>query len=117
MRFNQALADMDAEQFVKSVLVNSLAASDVVVGEDFHYGNGRKGNVGSLGRAGEKFGFGLSTVPMVEIDGKQKFACGTEPEDGMNVTVSRDDLNDLRKQRMVEYELREPGSSSGGCCC
>ena len=76
MRFNQALADMDAEQFVKSVLVNSLAASDVVVGEDFHYGNGRKGNIGSLGRAGEKFGFSLSTVPMVEIGGKQASSTG-----------------------------------------
>jgi len=35
MRFNQALAAMSGEDFVQSVLVDTLAASDVVVGADF----------------------------------------------------------------------------------
>jgi riboflavin kinase/FMN adenylyltransferase len=70
MRFNQALAGMGAEEFIQSVLVKCLAASHVVVGEDFHYGKGREGNVDSLHQAGEKLGFGLSAVKMVEIDGK-----------------------------------------------
>ena len=41
MRFNQDLASMTAEDFVQSVLVNTLAARHVVVGEDFRYGKGR----------------------------------------------------------------------------
>ncbi len=43
MRFNQALAGMDAESFVQSVLVDTLAAKNVVVGEDFRYGKTQAG--------------------------------------------------------------------------
>lgn len=69
MRFNQALASMDAENFVQSVLVETLAAKDVVVGEDFRYGRGRQGDIESLRRSGEKLGFRLHAVPMLDIEG------------------------------------------------
>jgi len=68
MRFNQALAGMDAESFVRSVLVNTLAAKNVVVGEDFRYGRGRQGDIESLRRSGEKLGFGVHAVPMIDIE-------------------------------------------------
>ena len=71
MRFNQALAAMSAEGFVQSVLVDTLAASDVVVGADFRYGKGRQGDVDSLRQSGEKLGFGLSTVSMLDVDGQR----------------------------------------------
>lgn len=69
MRFNQALANMDADDFVRSVLVETLAASDVVVGDDFHYGRGRQGDVESLRESGQTLGFELHTIPMLEVDG------------------------------------------------
>ena len=69
MRFNQALAGMDAESFVQSVLVNTLAAKNIVVGEDFRYGKGRQGDIDSLRRSGERLGFGVHAVPMIDIDG------------------------------------------------
>ncbi len=71
MRFNQALAAMSAEDFVQSVLVDTLAASDVVVGADFRYGKGRQGNTDSLRQSGEKLGFGLNTIPMLDVDGQR----------------------------------------------
>lgn len=71
MRFNQALADMSAEGFIQSVLVNTLAATDVVVGEDFHYGKGRQGDTESLRRSGERLGFGINPVPMLDVDGQR----------------------------------------------
>ncbi len=67
MRFNQALAGMDAESFVQSVLVNTLAVKNVVVGEDFRYGKRRQGDIESLRRSGEMLGFGVQAVPMVDI--------------------------------------------------
>ena len=70
MRFNQELSAMSAEDFVKSVLVKTLAAEEVVVGEDFHYGAHRQGDIESLRQSGEESGFGLSAVPMVEIGGQ-----------------------------------------------
>jgi len=69
MRFNQALAGMEAESFVQSVLVDTLAAKHVVVGEDFRYGKGRKGDIESLRLSGERLGFGVRVVPMIDIDG------------------------------------------------
>lgn len=69
MRFNQALAAMSAKDFVQSVLVDTLAASEVVVGTDFRYGKGRQGDTDSLRQIGEKLGFGLSIVPMLDVEG------------------------------------------------
>ena len=69
MRFNQVLAGMSAEDFVQEVLVKTLAANDVVVGEDFHYGKGQLGDADTLRQSGQKLGFELSTIPMLDING------------------------------------------------
>jgi riboflavin kinase/FMN adenylyltransferase len=71
MRFNRNLANMSAEDFVQSVLVKTLAAKQVVVGEDFRYGNRRLGDIDTLRHSGEKLGFGLNTIPMLDVDGKR----------------------------------------------
>ena len=68
MRFNQALAGMEAENFVQSVLVNTLAAKHVVVGEDFRYGKDRQGDTETLRRSGKKLGFEVHAVPMVDFE-------------------------------------------------
>ncbi|MGD9021533.1 MAG: bifunctional riboflavin kinase/FAD synthetase [Lysobacterales bacterium] len=70
MRFNQALAEMSAQDFVRTVLVETLAAAEVVVGEDFRYGRAREGDMNSLRKAGKEWGFGVTIMPMVEIDGE-----------------------------------------------
>lgn len=91
MRFNQRLAVMSAEDFVQSVLLKTLAAEDVVVGENFHYGKDRHGDIDSLRRSGEKSGFGLSTVPMLEVDGQQ--VSSTSIRD----SLARGDLEQARR--------------------
>ena len=69
MRFNHDLASMTAEDFVQSVLVRTLAAGHVVVGEDFRYGKGREGDTERLGKSGKSQGFEVHTVPMLDVDG------------------------------------------------
>jgi riboflavin kinase/FMN adenylyltransferase len=71
LRFNQDLASMSAENFVQSVLVDTLGANDVVVGADFHYGKGRQGDTESLSRTGKHLGFELSPVTMLDVDGER----------------------------------------------
>lgn len=71
MRFNQALADMSAVAFEQTVLVDVLDASAVVVGEDFHYGKARQGDMVSLGQAGKTHGFELNTVASIEVGGER----------------------------------------------
>jgi riboflavin kinase / FMN adenylyltransferase len=55
--FDRTRADETAEDFVKEVLVDTLHARLVVVGEDFHFGHGRKGNVALLRELGSEHGF------------------------------------------------------------
>jgi riboflavin kinase/FMN adenylyltransferase len=55
--FDRARADETAEDFVQEVLVDTLGARLVVVGEDFHFGHGRKGNVALLTEIGQRDGF------------------------------------------------------------
>jgi riboflavin kinase / FMN adenylyltransferase len=57
IEFDRARADESAEDFVKEVLVDTLGARLVVVGEDFHFGHGRKGNVALLTELGRDYGF------------------------------------------------------------
>ena len=68
MRFNQALAGMSADNFVQSVLVDTLRAKHVVVGEDFHYGNRRQGDIDSLRQAAKRLGFEVHVVPMIDVE-------------------------------------------------
>ncbi|MDP8233099.1 MAG: 2Fe-2S iron-sulfur cluster-binding protein [Candidatus Zophobacter franzmannii] len=60
---------------------------------------------------------GCCNACAVEISGKQKFACTTSPEDGMNITINRDDLNLIRKERLKKYSEGIKNNSSCGCSC
>jgi riboflavin kinase/FMN adenylyltransferase len=55
--FDEARAQETAEDFTFEVLVGALGARLVVVGEDFHFGHGRKGNVALLSELGAVHGF------------------------------------------------------------
>jgi riboflavin kinase/FMN adenylyltransferase len=55
--FDAARANETAEDFVTEVLVGALGSRLVVVGEDFHFGHGRKGNVALLTEMGARYGF------------------------------------------------------------
>jgi riboflavin kinase/FMN adenylyltransferase len=50
--------------FVREVLVDCLNAKAVVVGEDFHFGHGRSGNVGLLRTMGAEFGFEVEPITL-----------------------------------------------------
>ncbi|TKG97239.1 2Fe-2S iron-sulfur cluster binding domain-containing protein [Puteibacter caeruleilacunae] len=47
---------------------------------------------------------GCCSACVVEINGKQHYACGTKPLAGMEVVVKRDDLVALRKERLLKYK-------------
>ncbi|HEY4392882.1 MAG TPA: bifunctional riboflavin kinase/FAD synthetase [Polyangia bacterium] len=67
--FTRAFAAMEAEEFVRRVLVQDLAAADVVVGYDFSFGRGRTGTVARLGELGGALGLGVAVIPPVSVDG------------------------------------------------
>ena len=68
--FDQRRSQEPADQFVQDVLVDGLAARAVVVGEDFHFGHNRSGNVPLLRSMGSACGFDVVPVElMARADG------------------------------------------------
>jgi riboflavin kinase / FMN adenylyltransferase len=62
--FTEERANETAQEFVTAVLVEGLDARLVVVGEDFHFGHGRKGNVALLQEMGAAAGFEVDGVAL-----------------------------------------------------
>lgn len=70
MRFDRALADLSAEEFVRSVIVDTVRAKKILVGANFRFGYQQAGNVEVLARLGKEFGFSVEIMSAAEIDGK-----------------------------------------------
>ena len=70
LAFDAGLAGLTGDEFAARVLVDALAARQVVVGYDFHFGKGRGGNPESLRRAGEALGFGVTVIGQVAQAGE-----------------------------------------------
>jgi riboflavin kinase / FMN adenylyltransferase len=64
--FDEARAAESARDFVQEVLVDGLATKAVVVGEDFHFGRHREGNVALLRELGRELDFEVDPVSLVE---------------------------------------------------
>ncbi|HEX2046673.1 MAG TPA: bifunctional riboflavin kinase/FAD synthetase [Acidimicrobiales bacterium] len=65
LTFDHARSQEEPEDFVRSVLVDCLRARVVVVGEDFHFGRQRRGNVQLLREMGSSLGFEVVHVPLL----------------------------------------------------
>lgn len=65
LHFDHARSQEEPEDFVRQVLVGALAARVVVVGEDFHFGRRRRGNVELLRDMGGSLGFEVVHVPLL----------------------------------------------------
>jgi riboflavin kinase/FMN adenylyltransferase len=64
LRFDEPLARESAASFIERVLVGELATTHVVVGEDFHFGHNRDGDVEVLRSVGERRGFTVHPAPI-----------------------------------------------------
>ncbi len=57
VKFNAALSQLSAQDFVKDLLVDKLAVRHLVVGDDFRFGRQRQGDYDFLVAAGKQYGF------------------------------------------------------------
>ena len=69
LSFDEARSKEPAEEFVQEVLVDALGARVVIVGEDFHFGHQRRGNVALLQAMGADLGFEVTGLPLVDAQG------------------------------------------------
>ena len=68
--FNEVQAAESPESFVERVFVNSLNTELIVVGEDFHFGRHRDGNVDLLRKLGAEYDFDVEPLELLaRVDG------------------------------------------------
>lgn len=68
MHFNKKLAALEPEDFVRQLLVGILKVKELVIGYDYAFGKGRKGNFSMLKDLGKKYGFSVEQFPPVMVD-------------------------------------------------
>jgi riboflavin kinase / FMN adenylyltransferase len=66
LHFDEAQSKESPESFIERVLIENLAVKIVVVGEDFHFGSHREGNVRLLDAYGRAHDFFFEPVQLVE---------------------------------------------------
>jgi riboflavin kinase / FMN adenylyltransferase len=67
--FTRELAAVEAEAFVRDMLAERLGAKEIIVGYDFSFGRGRRGNSAMLQALGAELGLGVTIVSPVALDG------------------------------------------------
>ena len=70
LRFDAALAQLSAQDFVADILVGRFAVAGVAIGFDFHFGLNRTGSPDYLRAQGEALGFAVDIVPRFEDAGR-----------------------------------------------
>jgi riboflavin kinase/FMN adenylyltransferase len=109
--FDEARAKESAEDFVKEILVDELSARLVVVGEDFHFGHGRRGNIELLRRLGAEYGF---EVVGVGLTGDEREAVSSTR---IRVLLAQGDVEGAARLLGRPHEVRGPvvrGDGRGG---
>lgn len=69
--FNKDVASITAYDFVKDILVGQLGAKKIVVGQDFHFGHNREGNVELLEKMSSEFDFEIIVHDDLEHNGRR----------------------------------------------
>jgi riboflavin kinase/FMN adenylyltransferase len=69
--FSTEFAKLTPEEFVEQVLARTLKVRVVLVGEDFRFGYKQAGNIDTLRKLGERFGYTLEAVPGIARRGQR----------------------------------------------
>ena len=64
--FNLELASLNAETFVKEILLKTLEAKRIAVGANFRFGRNREGDVSTLLKIGKSHDVEINVIPIIE---------------------------------------------------
>ena len=89
--FNARFAALSAEDFIATILAERLRVRRLIVGDDFCFGAGRRGNFARLQDAGKSLGFSVEGVESVIVEG---------------VRVSSSEVRNALAAGRIEYAAR-----------
>lgn len=67
-KFDKEFSRLDAEDFVKKLLVETLNAKKVIIGYDHRFGRNRSADINDLRNFGENYGFSVEEIPMQDVE-------------------------------------------------
>ncbi len=68
LRFDEKLANMEAQDFIQRLLVEGLGVRYLVAGDDFRFGHDRRGDFAMLQTAGARYGFQVVNMHTFSVD-------------------------------------------------
>ncbi len=69
--FTEEISSMEAETFIKEVLVKKLHAAYIAVGTDFHFGHEKRGDIHMLRQYADLYGYELEVVEKELYQGRE----------------------------------------------
>ena len=66
--FDKEFANLSAEEFAKTILVDTFNIKKIIIGYDHRFGKNRAANIDDLIQFGEKYGFEVEQISAQEID-------------------------------------------------
>ena len=66
--FDKEFSNLSAEEFVKTILVNSFNIQKIIIGYDHRFGKNRAANIDDLIAFGDKYGFEVEQISAQEVD-------------------------------------------------
>ncbi|MFV0317113.1 MAG: bifunctional riboflavin kinase/FAD synthetase [Microthrixaceae bacterium] len=108
IHFDEVRAAEPPEDFVRTVLVDCLNAKGIVVGEDFHFGHRRAGNVALLAEMGADLGFEVSGMRLVGPDGEPARDDAQVSSTAIRRALIEGRLDDANRMLGRHHEMRGP---------
>lgn len=68
--FTEQFSEMEAEDFIRDILAHTFHAAYVVVGTDFHFGYGKRGDAAMLAKYQETYGYRLAVIEKERYGGR-----------------------------------------------
>jgi riboflavin kinase / FMN adenylyltransferase len=65
-RFTKSFSHLTPEQFIKKYLIGRISPREIYVGDDFHFGRNRRGDVDDFQNAGRIYGFKVDIVSSIK---------------------------------------------------
>jgi riboflavin kinase / FMN adenylyltransferase len=69
--FNEKLSSLNADEFIRFILVRSLGIKYVLVGDDFRFGRDRCGDYALLDQFGARYGYDVARMNSYEVHSKR----------------------------------------------
>jgi riboflavin kinase/FMN adenylyltransferase len=106
LAFDEPRSKEPAEDFVREVLSNALGARVVVVGDDFHFGHQRQGNVALLRRMGAELDFDVVGLDLVGTDHRPAAEADRVSSTAIRAALAAGDLSTATRMLGRPHEVR-----------